>query len=719
MTSEQDISALCAYVSEQLKAGYTKEQLNVVLVQSGWNQDDIEEVFSKLLPVPPPIAVSPSTSGETHLEQHTQEKTTSPDALDPSALVEAKPAATTPSDSVSVDSLTPASSSNAPSVPKETPLSALSQHSVPPVASEAEGAKIKDVEKPETPSVNPVSPEIMEQDTTHSDRSRVFKILTFVGIGVLVLGVVSAFGYLFVAKKGPFAPRAPYTETNILTGLALRVGEITEARTRFSLAMAMEPREEGAVSFATPEVTEWVSMIDRDTKRMMHARKIALSATMFRFADLRSASSAYPKTLNDLDDISISELRDPRSGAPYAYKPTENGQNFELTVTFESEKYVAGYVKIWNEFSKTPLPEGAVVGTTITFTKDVTPQNILPPKPSFLALMAKSSQYLPPELSAHMGVAFLVAKQTSSSTIPDLDVSFDTDLELGDMSYKLAADLRKVDENFYLRVRNIPGIILSLMPFPKNTWVVVTPHDIANASTTPNDLATAFLSGFVEGFANAAAAQSTSTPTAPSSLEEDEGKEAREALRAALLYAAEERLVRFRTEPTMVLENEKTLFQYDLLLDRDVFVKVLDRLFSDPLLTKDMDEEDKTKVLEFIHGDEYAGIFDAFATNTSYILYVDEQGFPVRFEMSMRIVPPDTAEQLAGKQLRFTLSFGLDEINTPVAIEVPADARPMSEMWKEEESSTSTTTHSGLLDRAQLGASVLMSAAGYPYPDQE
>lgn len=719
MTLENDISALCGYVSEQLKAGYTKEQLNVVLVQSGWNQDDIDEVFSKLLPVPSPVAaISQPASPQAAAEELLQEKTKTPDTPNPSASAETATLTASSSAPASVDPSTSAPP-NIPSVPKETPLSALSQRDGAPKTSIEHESMAREDEKREGAPTLTVSSAVMEQETMPPDRGRISRTLLFVGIGVLVLGVASAFGYLFIAKKGPFAVRAPYTETNILTGLALRVGDIKEARTQFSLAMVMEPREEGAVSFATPEVTEWVSMIDRDAKRMMHARKIALSATMFRFADLRSASSAYPKTLNDLDDISISELRDPKSGAPYAYKPTENGQNFELTVTFESEKYVAGYVKIWNEFSKTPLPEGAVVGTTITFTKDVAPQNILPPKPSFLALMAKSSQYLPPELSAHMGVAFLVAKQTSSSTIPDLDVSFDTDLELGDMSYKLAADLRKVDENFYLRVRNIPGIILSLMPFPKNTWVVVTPHDIANASTTPNDLATAFLSGFVEGFTNAAAAQSTSTPTAPSSLEEDEGKEAREALRAALLYAAEERLVRFRTEPTMVLENEKTLFQYDLLLDRDVFVKVLDRLFSDPLLTKDMDEEDKTKVLEFIHGDEYAGIFDAFATNTSYILYVDEQGFPVRFEMSMRIVPPDTAEQLAGKQLRFTLSFGLDEINTPVAIEVPADARPMSEMWKEGESSTSTTTPSGLLDRAQLGASVLMSAAGYPYPDQE
>lgn len=718
MTSEKDISALCAYVTEQLKAGYTKEQLDVVLVQAGWSNDDINEVFSKLLPVPSSVATPAPTPLQMPVEQHTQEETKTPDAPDLSATTPASIVAAAPSDPISTKPSTSVSP-DTPSVPKETPLSALSEREAAPKTSVEHEPINKEDEKREAVSVDTVSPAATEREIMSPGRARTFKIFLAVGVGMLALGAVAAFGYLFVTKKGPFAVHAPYTETNILTGLALRVGEIKEARTQFALAMVMEPREEGTVSFVTPQVSEELSMIERDTQRMRDARKIALSATMSRFSDSYTYSSVYPKTLNDLDDTSLSELRDPSSGAPYVYKQTENGQNFELTVTFESQKYVAEYVKLWNQFRKTPLTEGAVVGTTIMFTKDVAPQNITPPKPSTLAMIAQSSQYLPPELSANMGVTFSVAKQTSSSTIPDLDVSFDTDLDLGDMSYKLAADLRKVDENFYVRVRNIPGIILSLMPFPKNTWVVVTPLDIARASATPNDIATAFLSGFVEGFTNAAARRSTSTPVGPSSVEEE--KEAREALRAALLYAAEEQLVRFRTEPMKVFENDKTLFRYDLLLDRDVSAKVFDRIFSDPLLTKGVDEEEKTKALEFIRSDEYANIFDAFATNTSYILLVDEQGFPVRFEMSMRIVPPDTAEQLAGKQLRFTLSFGLNEINTPVVIDVPADARPMSEMWKDGDSSSSTTTPSGLLDRAQLGASVLMSAAGYPYPgpDQE
>lgn len=88
-------------------------------------------------------------------------------------------------------------------------------------------------------------------------------------------------------------------------------------------------------------------------------------------------------------------------------------------------------------------------------------------------------------------------------------------------------------------------------------------------------------------------------------------------------------------------------------------------------------------LLEYLQSDEFNQIYDYVDKNVQFLFYADSQGYPAIIEEKMRIVPPDTAVQLKDKQVNIIFKMTFNDVNKPVNIQVPENARPLSEVMAE------------------------------------
>ena len=480
---------------------------------------------------------------------------------------------------------------------------------------------------------------------------------------VFLIGIGGGAVYAYVQKIGPFA-HTPYTETNLISGLLVAASGITSSSYGMSAALAVVPREVDALPF-TVQVGNEVELANQYKNDSVRAQNITgllyfLQSQKNGYAPTLKQLLASPETRNSYmyKDLSVN---DPVSGQPYAYAVTESGKNFALKVTFETSGAIATLHKSYG-FVATTTP---ISGQTVTFTKD-SPTNLYlssePPKP-FLVQLGEMMRFLPAEITASFSIT--AASDWSKAGQADWKFNVDATGDLGDLSYKVNADAVKKDTNYYFRINNIPSLFGEALSSVKGQWVKI---DSSASSATSSDM-----SGNEFQFV------ATQLPEVEKSYKENKTQMV-ESLKTLSTFADEVRLFSFKNAPHSEQVDGRLLYRYDLSLNKDAilpFYKKTAEEANTNVSIKQLGIFDDPGMIEYLQGSEFSQVFDYYNKNTSLTLWVDPQGFPAQLEYTMRVVPPDTATQLAKKQVTLTWKLALSNINQPVDITVPANAKPI------------------------------------------
>jgi hypothetical protein len=356
------------------------------------------------------------------------------------------------------------------------------------------------------------------------------------------------------------------------------------------------------------------------------------------------------------------KVEDPVTGKSYGYTVSPDGQDFALTVTFESSGAVS-QIKRGYDFSEETT---RIEGKTVTFTKESSSYLYFseePPKP-FLISLGEMMQYLPAELQASVGVH---AQSEWKDENADWKFTVDASGDFGDLTYKINIDALKKDALYYFKINNIPSLFMSSLPLEKGQWVKVDPS-----------MATSTESYRYNQFSSIA-----------SSLEDGEKayKEERaqlvELMKKAVTFADEEKLVRFKNAPHSERVDGVLLYRYDIEARKEALLPFYKKLVAEASTHKGtayLRVLSDSGMIEYLESEEFSQVFDYVQKNTTTTLWVDMQGYPARIEYSMRIVPPDSATALKDKQVRITWTTTFSDINKPVTIEEPKDAKPLQEI---------------------------------------
>lgn len=517
-----------------------------------------------------------------------------------------------------------------------------------------------------------------------SARKPVFvKILIAAG-ALLILGGGT---YAYFMNIGPFS-RPPYTEANLVSGIAKAIARIDTSSYLLSASLGVEKRADNAKPFVihTSDTTDMRKQYQNDAVRAQNIGSLLSS--------LQTHAAPYPSSLQTLVDESNKKhcslqtgerktrcllspssfygnltINDPVSGRSYEYSVTEAGKNFALTVTFETDNAITSLRRSYQFTPETTIIEGK----RVTFTNKSTQYFFLPsepPKPTLVQL-SESMSYMPAEMSGSMGVS----GQTDWRSQESADWTFNINAkgDFGDLSYKMDIDALKKDGIYYLKINNIPSLFFGFLSAIKGKWVKVDPRTASSSQDTSYDVFSSIASQL---------------PQAEKSYKESR-KEIARVLEKAIEIAEQEKLFILKNAPHSERVDGRTLYRYDLTLRKDAIAPFYKRLRQEVSATKVF--RNYRMVIDegyeqYLQSPEFKDIFDYYDKNTSLTLWADSQGFPAVLTYGLRVVPPDSAIQLKEKQMMVTLKFALSNINKPITIEAPGSAKPINEVFNTNDS---------------------------------
>ncbi|MBI5126151.1 MAG: hypothetical protein HZA80_00045 [Candidatus Taylorbacteria bacterium] len=501
----------------------------------------------------------------------------------------------------------------------------------------------------------PIAPSVTPQG--HGTR----KVATLVLI-IVILGILGGTAYAYVKKIGPFA-HAPYGEDNLMSGLLAKSAEITTSKSSLSLALYSAPRDPNAKAFTVKNSNDVVlkEKYARDYERGKSVRDI-LSVLKY------STSGTYAASLNELKNskgyygaANISFI-DPQTQKPFLYRVTENGSNFELTVTFETDNAISE-IRTSEKYSTNRQPLN-IQGKTVVFNKaSYTYINIpLEPPKTFFEQAAAYSQYLPPEINVKGTIAAEGGNRKEGEP-SEWKFGLDGSGDFGDLAYKVNVEALKKSDTYYLKINNIPSLFGGLLP-PKGQWIKFS----SNASSTSGS------------------SQSYFVPTNSIAAYEDTYKKNKTAFVAGIKRIAElldeGKVIAFRDSPSKEKVGDRSLYRYDVRIRKDAIApfyrKLLEEVTKNGRTPTSALFTDET-YLSYLEGSEFSEMFDYYDQNTKITLWVDEQGFPAIAKYSIRIVPPPEAVALKDKQIMLDITVSLDHINDPIDIAIPMDAKTYEE----------------------------------------
>ncbi|HQU07877.1 MAG: hypothetical protein B7X04_02290 [Parcubacteria group bacterium 21-54-25] len=498
--------------------------------------------------------------------------------------------------------------------------------------------------------------------TPEANTHRSWARLLTIGVSVLVLVVlVAGVAYAYVEKIGPFSS-PPYTENNLFSGLLTKAALIRTSTYEASSTLIMEPREADAKPFTyQPPSKQLIAEYTNDAQRAQSVSNILMQlqyATRYPASLLQLQRQNNSHLYNPVFSISIN---DPVTNKPYDYTLTNGGKNFALSVTFQTSDAIQAIQREYG-YSATNTP---ITGQTVTFTKNSPTYYYLsstPPKPFFVQMQDMAS-YFPPQLA----VAFSLGATVDWAHSADWKFNLSASGDFGDLTYKVGGDALKKDGVYYLRINDIPGIVGMLADY-KGKWIK---YDPATATTTATAYPISELSSITSQLPQA----------------EKDYKKQRAAYTKLLLMAANiadsVHLMHFKTPPVVDHVNGRTLYRYELVLNKDAIVPFYTKLLAaakqDPDLANAPFVTD-TGLINYLKSPEFDSVFAYYNENTALTLWVDPQGFPAQLSYSIRFVPPDTATALKDKQARLTFTLNMSRINQPVTIQAPSGAKTVEQL---------------------------------------
>lgn len=483
-------------------------------------------------------------------------------------------------------------------------------------------------------------------------------LLVFILVA-LIGGAISA-AYIY---KDELFEKAPYTEKDLFSGLVKTADQINSSTYEFNSSGSVGTRDADALPWenAEPLSPELINQYKNDNKRAINVTDI-LGATKYERPPYQPTLQAIANT-NSNSYYKI-EITDPKTNQIYDYKITDNGNNFALTVTFETDDAISA-LKISYKYSSASTP---ISGKQVTFTKDSGNYFYFPstpPKPVLLQL-GEILSIIQPDMSASSSFGASTDWTTANG---DWKFNFSGMTDLGNMKYEIGFDALRKNSNYYLKLNAFPSVFLMFVGSPgitKNQWYKL---DTNTSSSTEN--------ANVDYFSEFKSVISNNEKTY-----EENRKKFIDGLKKIAEIADGEHLFTFKNAPKSEKIDGRKLYRYDLKLNKDAILPFYKKIISE---SKSLDSNfpifEDAGFITYLQSSEFNEIFDFYDKNAFLTIWVDPKGFPGIISYKIRIIPPDSAAQLAGKQINIVFNLVLSKINEPLNIEEPKDAKSFEELF--------------------------------------
>lgn len=494
------------------------------------------------------------------------------------------------------------------------------------------------------------------------------KLILILGVSLagflLIVGIV----YSLLNKSGLFV-KGQYSESNFFTSILEQSSKITSSKYKFVTSLNIEPRESDAKPFEV-KISNDATLREQyqaDSTRMKNATILvtALGYAKPYPATLQAALNSYNARFNNnhyKQDISI--ILDPETKKPYVYKQTDSGNNFELKINFTTTNAINTIRREW-KYAATTTP---IEDKTVTFTKDSLMYTYLPTEPPepFLVTLGKQASYLPVEFSFEAG--FSAAADWKSQNA-DWTANVSGNGDFGDLSYKVNIDILKKQEDYFLKINNIPSLFLFDLSNLKGQWIRISSQEKPKSETRSYDMVSSLTS---------------QVPEFEKSYKETKG-EFLQLIKKAAQFADDEKLIKFKNKPSTETVDGKKVTRYDLTLRKESILPFYKKVYEEVNNGnyKNIQLFSDSGLVEYLQSEEFNQVYDYYNSNTSISLFVDDQGFPVEIRNTFRLIPPDTATQFKDKQAKLVSTILISDINVPVKISVPSDVKDIDSITSE------------------------------------
>lgn len=500
-------------------------------------------------------------------------------------------------------------------------------------------------------------------------------------LAILLIGGVTTFAYF--EKVGPFR-ESFYSEDSFFSALLMKYSEIDSLSSSFTSSFSVVQRDKDAKPFTTsisntPELRE---KYQNDAQRAKDVSSI-ISSLRYSNYSYNNKSQNYPSSLrgieNDFGLYNSASIKDPVSGKEYQYSVTENGKNFALKVNFETRDAVSSIKKSYDYIATSTIIEG----NTVTFTKNSPYYFYLssePPKPLLIDLQELVRE-LPPDINASLSMS---ASSDLKSENSGWSFNINAEGDFGDLTYKVNADALKKDADYYFRINNIPSLFLfGDLASLKGKWVKI-PTEVSSSSPNGSYSTIGYLSKEI--------------PEYEKSYKENK-QNLIELTKKIVSIADSEKIILFKKQPTNEKIDGRELVRYELSIRKEAILpfyrKVVDLIESDTRF-KEFDYFVDQGMIEYLQSQEFNEVFDYYDKNVNLVFWTDREGFPAMSEVTIRIVPPDTATQLADKQMNLVFKSVVKDINKPLNIIAPEGAILIDQVMKDFEKNMYEYDVSGL-----------------------
>ncbi len=501
-----------------------------------------------------------------------------------------------------------------------------------------------------------------------------------VGVVLLLFVLVGAVVSFYYAKGTfNFLKVESYTEENFLSNIFSKSAGIKSAKYSISGRLKVVDREKGAEPYVvsaenpdleiryqndflrTQDIEKLLRIIgyDYDAYYSGNTKKDVIFP-----ASLDVAVNNYKKKFTYYNNEKYN-LTDPVTNKKYSYKTTENGKNFELRVTFETNEVIK-QIKKNNYYASTTFE-----GNTLILNKKNTSFPYVyakPPRP-LIAELGESMRMISPDINA----LFSLSAETDFSDKDNSKWLFNINAEgsFGDLSYKVNADAQKNNKIYYFRINNMPALFGTYASL-KGQWIKIDTSK--KVSTSSKDY-----------YYNPFYSLTNELPESEKKYQEQREKFFN-FFKTVIRLADESNLVAFKGSPVDDEVDGRKLKKYIIETKKESIIIFYEKISQEINNNKDLQNyryilDEST--LSYLKSEEYSKLYDYLNKNITITLWIDEYGFPAIVEEKMRIVPPDTATQLEDKQIELIFRLELSNINQGIKVSAPKDAKDIDDVSKE------------------------------------
>ena len=493
----------------------------------------------------------------------------------------------------------------------------------------------------------------------------------------LLVGGGVAFAYF--QQLGPFSVTL-YSENSFLSSILSKSAQIVQASYNFSVSLAVDSRDKDATAFAVPIPDPSMKTRYENDAKTISIISYLINGLKSKYGEqqtydyktrkyiVTSPARPFPAHLSAADLQSGSYYlagTNLTANQPFEYASTDGGKSFTMTTTLETSAAVHALKSSYGYVATTTI----INGQKVIFTKDsgyiYIPSSA--PQPFFVTI-ADSMRSIPPDVSGDVAIG--ATTDFRKDGLLDWRFNVTANGNFGDLSYKIDVEALKKDKDYYVRINKIPALFFSSFANYKGQWIKISP----NAATSSSSMNSYSYNAF------------SSLATGISEMETSYKKsrsDATEALRNLALLADTENLIVFKTKPTRDSKDGRDLYRYQLDVRKEAIIPFYKDVLADPAKYKILGLTQDQGLLDYLQSKEFDDVFAYVRENTFLTLWTDKDGFPAVIEYRLRVIPPDTATQLKDKQVDLIFKLVFTDINKPVNIERPQDAKPIENIIDE------------------------------------